>query len=156
MSASHQITRMPKEKFQSILDSIQLEIDDRVQKIRHKAKLIKASLELRFDLELSRFPKEVRSMKWVDFCQHYNGDINQFNMKRMAQSPGLSRLRHIRETPVSLYYIHFDLICCLLVAKDPSQIASSGFSIEIDFEIDNNASTTTSIGIGHQTIHGPC
>ena len=38
-----------------------------------------ASLRLRLDLELGRFPTEVRQMSVKQFCEQYRGDLSYYS-----------------------------------------------------------------------------
>ena len=48
-------------------------VDDRVKKLRQKSQLLSASLRLRLDLEVTRYPADVRQMTMRDYVQHRLG-----------------------------------------------------------------------------------
>lgn len=65
-----------RKKYESILQGLKLEVDDRVKKLRQKSQLLSASLRLRLDLEVTRYPADIRQMKVRDFLSRLRSQCN--------------------------------------------------------------------------------
>ncbi|KAJ1959566.1 hypothetical protein IWQ62_004558 [Dispira parvispora] len=74
----------PAEK-QAMLDNLEYEVNDRVQRLRSNSKWLSESLKLRCELDLSVFPKAVRSLSISEFCLVYKGSVNEYMHQEAAR-----------------------------------------------------------------------
>ncbi|KAJ1652667.1 hypothetical protein IWQ61_007046 [Dispira simplex] len=86
----------PTEK-QAMLDNLEYEVNDRVQRLRSNSKWLCESLKLRCELDLSVFPKAVRSLKMGEFCLVYKGSVNEYMHQEAARRIQQFALPHTPE-----------------------------------------------------------
>ncbi|RKP36850.1 hypothetical protein BJ085DRAFT_32352 [Dimargaris cristalligena] len=78
----HKLTDAEK---RAMIENLEFEVNDRVQRLRSNDKWLQESLKLRCELDLSVFPKDVRNLTMKDFCLHYNGSINEYMHQQASQ-----------------------------------------------------------------------
>eukprot|EP01088_Endostelium_zonatum_P011426 TRINITY_DN25561_c0_g1_i1.p1 TRINITY_DN25561_c0_g1~~TRINITY_DN25561_c0_g1_i1.p1 ORF type:complete len:132 (+),score=36.28 TRINITY_DN25561_c0_g1_i1:127-522(+) len=71
-------------KLLALLDEFDVEVQARANRLRVQAtQELKMSLMNQLHLELVKVPQRIRTMTMKEFCEKYNGDINQVYQKEI-------------------------------------------------------------------------
>ncbi|KAF9578905.1 hypothetical protein BGW38_005075 [Lunasporangiospora selenospora] len=74
---------------EAAMENLEIEVMDRIQKLRASINVLTSSLQFRGEAELNRLPAVVRSMTMEEFCFKYNGSAKEY-LQRQTSSKSVA------------------------------------------------------------------